>query len=235
MVARRHISRSSCEVIDLTERHGKHIKHTRIWMANCIMPTLVVRIEGKGAGLSKDLPSLVVESQVYTCCYRINQLIGPLSRPLTSHTIPQKSASISPEHHDHRRIGFIGPVASVGLCYSSIARDLSLAPGVPGSIRTTAIYTTVLSNRLKVNISRNLVPAATRARVPASRSLDPLKDLTEADISAVRQAIEDDVADIMAVEAASKVAYAHFFRVEFLATIVSSTVFLGASVFVPNI
>ncbi|CAK7200733.1 hypothetical protein SEUCBS139899_003432 [Sporothrix eucalyptigena] len=136
-------------------------------------------------------------------------------------------------------IGYIECVSLAGVTLVHASQDIGLATGVMGSIRSlggavaTAMYASVLENKLAVNIPRYVGSAATAAGLP-NTSLPALYTAIAA--GNVTTATVPDITDTIrrAVNASLKTAYAESFKVVFYCTIPFSVIFIAAAFLVPN-
>lgn len=139
---------------------------------------------------------------------------------------------------------FIGWADGVALVLVTIdiaeQQDIGAASGICGSIRSAmgaicaAIYSTVLINRLTAEIPAEVIPAITKAGLPASSIPDFLKALTTGNITSLGsiQGATTDVVQsgVIALQVASTNSY----KTVFLTSIAFSALALICAVFAPN-
>lgn len=134
-------------------------------------------------------------------------------------------------------IGYIDNITFPGVTLVVDPPDIGLATGVLGSIRALggavaqSLYVTILTNKVTAYLPEEVVPAATKAGLPASSITALFAGLTAGDFSKV-PGISTEI--IVAVSAAVKHAYIRSFHMVFYATIPFSVLLILAACFVPD-
>lgn len=136
---------------------------------------------------------------------------------------------------------FVGYIELVVLTTAPMClapEDIGLATGVGGACRAgagavaTAIYVTILNNKLSPNIAKYVVPAAENAGLPESSIPSLVKGLASGNLTAVpgiNQAITS------ASKASYKVAYSQSFKVVYLTSIAFGLLSVAAAILTPNL
>ncbi|KAH0542656.1 hypothetical protein FGG08_002979 [Glutinoglossum americanum] len=140
-------------------------------------------------------------------------------------------------------IGCVGVGYVEILTLSSVAlvwepEDIGLSTGILGSIRSaggsvaTAIYTSILTNKLATNVPKYVAPAATSAGLPVSSLPALFSGISTGSFASV-PGINNEI--LAAITGPIKTAYAKSFSTVFLATISFSGLLVLAALLSPNV
>lgn len=135
-------------------------------------------------------------------------------------------------------VGYIELVVLTTAPLCLAAEDIGLATGVGGACRAgagavaTAIYVTILNNKLTTNVAKYVVPAAEEAGLRASSVPSLIKGLASGNLTAVA-GISPSITAASTV--AYKVAYSQSFKVVYLASIAFGLLSVAAAVLTPNL
>ncbi|KAK1764525.1 siderophore iron transporter [Phialemonium atrogriseum] len=135
-------------------------------------------------------------------------------------------------------VGYIELVVLTTAPMCLAPEDIGLATGVGGTCRAgsgaiaTAIYVTILNNKLAVNIPKIVEPAVVNAGLPESSVPALISGLAAGNVTGVAgmtSVIEE------AARSAYRSAYAESFKIVYLASIAFGLLSLAASVLTPNL
>ena len=136
---------------------------------------------------------------------------------------------------------FVGYVELVVLTTAPLClppEDIGLATGVGGAYRAgagaiaTAIYVTILNNKLATNVPKYVVPVAVNAGLPRTSVSALVKGLAAGNLTKV-PGINNAIAAV--ARAAYKVAYSESFKLVYLVSIAFGVLSVGASLLTPNL
>jgi hypothetical protein len=119
-------------------------------------------------------------------------------------------------------LGYVENTAFTIAPFCIPAKDIGLALGLLGCVRAsiasvaTAVFVSVLNNKLEINIPKYVVPAVTSAGLPASSAPGLLAGLAIGNFTGVEGVTPQIIA---AASAANQVAYTQSFKVVYLAAL----------------
>jgi MFS family permease len=119
-------------------------------------------------------------------------------------------------------LGYVENVAFTIAPFCIPAKDIGLALGLLGCVRAsiasvaTAVFVSVLENKLAINIPKYVIPAATTAGLPAASAPGLLAGLAIGNFTGVEGVTPQIIA---AAAAANQVAYTESFKVVYLAAL----------------
>ena len=120
------------------------------------------------------------------------------------------------------------------------SQDIGLATGVLGSIRALggavaqALYVSILTNKITHYLPADVIPAATKAGLPASSLPDLFKAITAGTAAAFAKVPGITPQIEAAVSTAIRSAYVSSFHIVFYATIPFSALLVLSACFVPD-
>lgn len=134
-------------------------------------------------------------------------------------------------------LGYVESVSFTIAPFCIAPKHIGLALGLLGCVRSsiasiaTAVFVSVLNNKLETNVPKYVIPAATDAGLPASSIPDLLAGFTSGSFTGV-QGVTPEI--IMAAAAANQTAYSESFKIVYLAAVAFGIVGILASLNAQN-
>jgi hypothetical protein len=134
-------------------------------------------------------------------------------------------------------LGYVENTAFTIAPFCIPSKDIGLALGLLGCVRSsiasvaTAVFVSVLDNKLEVNIPKYVIPAATKAGLPETSAADLLTALTTGVFTTVEGITP---AIIAAASTANQVAYTESFKIVYFAALAFGIVGIFAALNTQN-